>query len=68
MNLEIKLTNKVYKLICKSFKKTKNIDKILISKASNNFSIHELTFDKRHIKSKNIDLVKRKTLCTNYQN
>jgi len=68
LNLEIKLTNKVYKLICKSFKKTKNIDEILISKASNSFSIQDLTFDKRHIKSENIELVKRKKLCANYQN
>lgn len=63
LNLEAELSDKVYKLICKSFKKTRNIDKILISKTLNDFSIKDLTFDKRHIRSQKIKLVQRKSMC-----
>ena len=67
LTLNNNLSNKVYKLICKSFKKTKNIDKILISKPLINFSLQDLTSDKRHIKSKKIKLLQRKILCKNYE-
>ena len=65
--LEKKLNKKVYQLICKTFKETKNIDKILISKPLTNFSLQDLTSDKRHIKSKKIKLLQRKILCKNYE-
>ncbi len=65
--LEQKLEKKVYKLICKSFKETKNINNILISKPLINFSLKDLTFDKRHIKSKKIKLLQRNILCKNYE-
>lgn len=65
-NLDAELSDKIYRLICKSFKKTKNIDEILISKPSKNFFIEDLTFDKRHIRSDKIKLVQNKTLCNNY--
>jgi hypothetical protein len=64
--LNSNLSNKVYKLICKSFKITNNIDKILISKVSNNLLVDDLTSDKRHIKSKKIYLEDIETLCKNY--
>jgi len=65
--LENKLNKKVYQLICKSFKETKNIDKILLSKPSVNFSFKDLTFDKRHIKSKKIQLLVRKEACKDHE-
>jgi len=62
--LEKKLNKKVIQLICKTFKETKNNqNKILISKPSINFSLKDLTFDKRHIKSKKIKLLDRKIIC-----
>ena len=66
LTLDRNLSNKVYKLICKSFKKTNNIDNILVSRASNNFSFDDLTSDKRHIKSKKINLEDIETLCKDY--
>ena len=63
LTLNNNLSNKVYKLICKSFNKTNNIDKILISKVSNNLLLDDLTSDQRHIRSNKINLEERKTLC-----
>ena len=68
LKLDTKISNKVYKLVCKSFNKTPNIDTILISKPSNNLSIKDLTIDKRHIKSQKITLVEKTTLCNDDYN
>ena len=61
--LEENLNKKVFQLICKTFKETKNIKKILISKPSINFSLQNLTFDNRHIESKKIKLLNRNEVC-----
>jgi hypothetical protein len=61
--LETKLTDDVYDMICKVFKETENINKILISKPMKNFSLDDLTSDTRHIKSTKIKLFQRKNSC-----
>jgi len=61
--LEIGLNKKVEKLICNTFKKTKKINKILITKLPNTLAIQDLTFDKRHLKSGKIDLLHIKEIC-----
>jgi len=61
--LEKELNKKVEKLICNTFKKTKNINKILITKLPNTLEIQDLTFDKRHLKSKKIYLLNNETAC-----
>ena len=61
--LEKKLNKKVEKLICNTFKRTKKINKILITKLPNTLAIQDLTFDKRHLKSGKIDLLHIKEIC-----
>ena len=60
--LEKILSEKVVSLICDSFRVTKKISRIYISKEENNLNIQSLTFDKRHLKSNEIKLKKLKNI------
>ena len=62
--LEKILSEKVVSLVCNSFRVTKKISRIYISKEENNLSIQSLTFDKRHLKSNEIRLKKFKEHCS----
>ena len=62
--LEKILSEKVVSLICDSFRVTKKISRIYISKEENNLNIQSLTFDKRHLKSNEIKLKKFKEHCS----
>ena len=57
------LNEKVEKLICNSFMYTKKINKIFISEISKNLHLNDLTIDKRHLKSKKINLVEYDKVC-----
>jgi len=61
--LQEDLNKKVEKLICNSFKKTNNINKILITKLPNTLSTEDLTFDKKHLKSSKIKLKSYNEIC-----
>ena len=63
--LDKELNKKVQKLICDSFKSTNKIKKILITNVSDSLELQSLTFDKRHLKSKKIQLKKYKEVCNN---
>ena len=54
--LDKELNKKVQKLICDSFKSTNKIKKILITNVPDSLELQSLTFDKRHLKSKQIKL------------
>ena len=61
--LEKKLNKKVEKLICNTFKRTKKINKILITKLPNTLAMQDLTFDKKHIKSNKIRFLQHEEIC-----
>jgi hypothetical protein len=61
--LDKELNEKVEKLICNSFLRTKKINKILISEVSKNLQLSDLTIDKRHLKSNKIKLVEHDKVC-----
>ena len=61
--LEIGLNKKVEKLICNTFKKTKKINKILITKLPNTLAMQDLTFDKKHIASSKVRLLQLEEIC-----
>ena len=63
--LEKELNDKVEKLICNTFKKTKKINNIYITKLPTVLELEDLTFDRRHLKSNKINLILNKTLCYN---
>jgi hypothetical protein len=58
------LNQKIEKLICNSFLRTKKINKILITEVSKNLQLSDLTFDKRHLKSSKIQLVEHNKVCS----
>ena len=62
--LEKRLNKKIEKLICRSFQRTKKIDKVLISQISETLELNDLTIDKRHLKSTKIKLVQYKKKCS----
>ena len=49
--------------MCRSFQRTKKIDKVLISQISETLELNDLTIDKRHLKSTKIKLVQYKKKC-----
>ena len=57
------LNDKLEKLICNSFQATKKISKILISQVPETLQLNDLTFDKRHLKSKKIQLINYIDFC-----
>ena len=57
------LNKKVEQLICSSFKSTKKINKILISQVPETLRLNDLTFDKRHLKSRKIYPKKIEKIC-----
>ena len=61
--LDKELNEKVEKLICNSFLRTRKINKILISEVSKNLLLNDLTIDKRHLKSNKIKLVEYDKVC-----
>ena len=61
--LDKELNEKVEKLICNSFLRTRKINKILISEVSKNLLLNDLTIDKRHLKSMKIKLVEHDKVC-----
>ena len=61
--LEIGLNKKVEKLICTSFKRTEEINKILITKLPNTLAMQDLIFDKRHLKSNKIEIKQQEEIC-----
>ena len=61
--LDKELNEKVEKLICNSFLRTKKINKILISEVSKNLQLSDLTIDKRHLKSNTIKLLQHDKVC-----
>jgi hypothetical protein len=61
--LEKELNKKVEKLICNTFKETRKINKIYTSILPTVLELDDLSFDRRHLKSNNINLVLSKTLC-----
>ena len=61
--LDKELNKKVQKLICNSFKSTNKIKKILITNVPDILELQSLTFDKKHLKSKEIKLKKYKEVC-----
>ena len=61
--LEKKLNKKVEKLICNTFKRTKKINKILITKLPNTLAMQDLTFDKKHIISSKVRLLQLEEIC-----
>jgi hypothetical protein len=61
--LDKELNEKVEKLICNSFLRTRKINKILISEVSKNLYLDDLTIDKRHLKSNKIKLVDYDKVC-----
>ena len=63
--LDKELNKKVQKLICNSFKSTNKIKKILITNVPDSLDLQGFTFDKRHLKSKEIKLKKYKEICNN---
>ena len=62
--LDKKLNIKVDKLICNSFKSTKKINKILITKLSNSLELKDLTYDRRHFMSQKIKLREYEKACS----
>ena len=62
--LEKKLNKKVEKLICKTFKKTRNIKNVYVSNIENQKKNPSLTYDKRHLKSHEINLIKVEKICS----
>ena len=62
--LDKELNEKVEKLICNSFLRTKKINKILISEVSKNLQLSDLTIDKRHLRSNTIKLVEHEKVCS----
>ena len=61
--LNKELNDKVEKLICSSFRGTKKISKLLISRLPEILELDDLTTDKRHLKSTKIKLTKYEELC-----
>ena len=62
--LEEEVNNKVDKLICRSFIKTKKINNIYKYDINwKKLNLNDLTFDNRHYKSSIIKLVKKKNYC-----
>ena len=61
--LDKELNEKVEKLICSSFNRTKRIKKILISEIPNILQLQDLTIDKKHIKSKKIQIQNYDKTC-----
>ena len=61
--LDKRINQKVEKLICNSFKSTKQINKILISKVPETLQLNNLTFDKRHLQSSKINLKNFREIC-----
>ena len=61
--LQRDLNKKVEKLICNTFKKTNNINKILITEVPDELSTKDLTFDKKHLKSNKIKLKTLGKIC-----
>ena len=57
------LNQKIEKLICNSFLRTRKINKILISEVSKNLLLNDLTIDKRHLKSNKIKLLEYDEVC-----
>ena len=57
------LNDKVEKLICNSFQMTKKINKILISQVPETLQLNALTFDKKHLKSSEINLKDYREIC-----
>ena len=63
LSLDKRLSLKVEKLICNSFRNTKKISKILVSQVPETLQLKDLTFDKRHLRSKKISLINFRELC-----
>ena len=61
--LNKELNEKVEKLICSSFHRTKKISKVLISQVPETLELNDLTIDKRHLKSTRIKLTKYQEIC-----
>ena len=61
--LNKELNQKVEKLICSSFQRTKKISKVLISQVPETLELNDLTTDKRHLKSTKIKLTKYQKVC-----
>ena len=61
--LDKKLNKEVKKLICDTFKRTKKINKILITKLPNTLAMEDLTFDKRHFVSNKVIFLQNKKIC-----
>ena len=61
--LNKELNEKVEKLICSSFHRTKKISKVLISQVAETLELNDLTIDKRHLKSTRIKLTKYQEIC-----
>ena len=64
--LDKKFKDEVENLICNSFKKTKNISNIYVSNLKNQMAKNSLTYDKRHFKSDEIDLIRLEKICRTY--
>ena len=63
LKIDENIKNEVKYLICKSFKKTNNIENIYISILEKEMSYNDFTYDKRHFKSQNITLDKLENYC-----
>ncbi len=63
LKLDENIKNEVNNLICKSFKITDNIENIYISILKKEINDDDLTYDKRHFKSQNINLEKLEIYC-----
>ena len=61
--LNKKLNNKVERLICNSFQDKKEIDKVLISRVPEILELNDLTYDKRHLKSKILTFQHYEEVC-----
>ena len=61
--LNKELNEKVEKLICSSFHRTKKLRKVLISQVPETLELNDLTIDKRHLKSTRIKLTKYQEIC-----
>ena len=61
--LNKKLNDKVERLICSSFPDKKKIAKVLISRVPEVLELNDLTFDKRHLKSKIFTFQKYDEVC-----
>ena len=61
--LNKKLNNKVERLICNSFQDKKEINKVLISRVPEILELNDLTYDKRHLKSKILTFQHYEEVC-----